>query len=446
MMSSTLHRAVPPQKNTVLYRLLMYNPRVGSALSCTPCIMLNSPLPYHNTYSESSLSRRVLMVSAHVASSVCMRCEIVWYVFEFSLSSITPCNSKSEYSFWKIYHIISYHIIYLFTFRRSLQIFWNRTAVFELGSNYVQFSTYQTLITIMGILSSTVMTHLVLMCSELSNTKHLACFTVSQQKGSHTTLQNYFHLVHWHPCKNCFILQSSDRFKFENSSLFGCDPVTLGEWFLTFLCNNGDHSPNNTASHSRRPEPLTGRKITTLCYTLGFDYHGCFSEVQCRQCLFIKVCITGIGDISSPKFATITSYQIRRKLCHNLQRLKILWWWNNGQDGWGMRYRQKRNGYKISVGNPEGKIPFWTAMYKWEENIKTDLKEVRRVSMCGLESSCLIQKIMAGLCECGNELLNSMKGGKFLCQLRTLTRKGCALRWQSTSLNSYNDRQQIINK
>jgi len=68
--------------------------------------------------------------------------------------------------------------------------------VFELGSNYVQFSTYQTLITIMGILSSTVMTHLVLMCSELSNTKHLACFTVSQQKGSHTTLQNYFHLVH----------------------------------------------------------------------------------------------------------------------------------------------------------------------------------------------------------------------------------------------------------
>jgi len=118
-------RSSPTTKSTVRYRLLMYNPRVGSALSCTPCIMLNSPLPYHNTYSESSLSCRVLMVSAHVASSVCMRCEIVWYVFEFSLSSITPCNSKSEYSFWKI--------------------FGNRTTVFKRGSNYVQFSKYQAL-------------------------------------------------------------------------------------------------------------------------------------------------------------------------------------------------------------------------------------------------------------------------------------------------------------
>jgi hypothetical protein len=49
-----------------------------------------------------------------------------------------------------------------------------------------------------------------------------------------------------------------------------------------------------------------------------------------------------------------------------------------------MRYRQKRNGYKISVGNPKGKIPFWTAMYKWEDNIKIDLKEARKVSMRGL--------------------------------------------------------------
>lgn len=163
MMSSTVHGAVPPHKSTVRYWLLMYNPLVGSALSCTPCIMLNSPLSYHNTYSESSLSRRVLMVSAHVASSVCMRCEIVWYVLEFSLSSITPCNSKSEYSFWKI--------------------FGNRTTVFKLGSNYVQFSKYQILPTIMGILNSTVGTHLVLKCSKPSNTNHVSC-AVSQQKGN----------------------------------------------------------------------------------------------------------------------------------------------------------------------------------------------------------------------------------------------------------------------
>jgi len=126
---------------------------------------------YHNTYSESSLSRRVLMVSAHVASSVCMRCEIVWYVFEFSLSSITPCNSKSEYSFWKI--------------------FGNRTTVFKLVSNYVQFSKYQALITVMGTLNNTVMTHLVLKCSKLLNTNHVS-FGVSQQKGNvlHTFTHN----------------------------------------------------------------------------------------------------------------------------------------------------------------------------------------------------------------------------------------------------------------
>ena len=155
--------------------------------------------------------------------------------------------------------------------------------------------------------------------------------------------------------------------------------------------------------------------------------------------------MTGIGDIFSSKFAIITSYQICQKLCHNLQRLKILWWWNNGWGGWGMWYRQKRTGYKISVGNPEGKIPLWTVQYKWEDDIKTDLK-VRKVSMHGLDSSCLIQKAVTGPFEHDNELLNSLKSGEFLHQLWTLTSKGCALRWQSTSLNSYTDRQQIINK
>jgi hypothetical protein len=48
--------------------------------------------------------------------------------------------------------------------------------------------------------------------------------------------------------------------------------------------------------------------------------------------------------------------------------------------------------------------------------------------MCGLESSCLIQKIVAGRGEHGNETVYCMKGEEFLHQLRTLTRKGCALR------------------
>ena len=67
-----------------------------------------------------------------------------------------------------------------------------------------------------------------------------------------------------------------------------------------------------------------------------------------------------------------------------------------------MQYKQKRTGHKISVRNPEGKIRLWTAMYKWEDNIKTDLKEVRKVSMRALESSGLMQKIVAGPCEHGN--------------------------------------------
>ena len=101
------------------------------------------------------------------------------------------------------------------------------------------------------------------MCHVQSHSRKVMYFTCSQ-----TTLHNYSHLVHRHPWKNCCILQSFGRLKFEGSGLLGCRPVTLGEWFLTFLCNNWDHSPNNTVPHSRRPEPLTGRKITTLCYII----------------------------------------------------------------------------------------------------------------------------------------------------------------------------------
>jgi hypothetical protein len=38
-----------------------------------------------------------------------------------------------------------------------------------------------------------------------------------------------------------------------------------------------------------------------------------------------------------------------------------------------------KNAYKISVGTPDGKIPFWRSRYRWEDNIKMDLKEYVKV-------------------------------------------------------------------
>jgi hypothetical protein len=48
----------------------------------------------------------------------------------------------------------------------------------------------------------------------------------------------------------------------------------------------------------------------------------------------------------------------------------------------------------------------------WEDNIKTDFQEVAlgaRTGLIGLE-----YRQVAGCCECGNEILNSIKGGDFL--------------------------------
>jgi hypothetical protein len=37
-----------------------------------------------------------------------------------------------------------------------------------------------------------------------------------------------------------------------------------------------------------------------------------------------------------------------------------------------------RNAYKISVGIPEGKIQLGRPRYRWEDNIKMNLKEIER--------------------------------------------------------------------
>jgi hypothetical protein len=37
---------------------------------------------------------------------------------------------------------------------------------------------------------------------------------------------------------------------------------------------------------------------------------------------------------------------------------------------------EKRNAYNILVRNPEGKRPLGRSRHSWEDNIKTDLKEI----------------------------------------------------------------------
>jgi hypothetical protein len=40
------------------------------------------------------------------------------------------------------------------------------------------------------------------------------------------------------------------------------------------------------------------------------------------------------------------------------------------------RMKEKRNAYRILVGNPEGKRPFRRPRRRWVENIKMDLREI----------------------------------------------------------------------
>jgi hypothetical protein len=37
---------------------------------------------------------------------------------------------------------------------------------------------------------------------------------------------------------------------------------------------------------------------------------------------------------------------------------------------------EKRGVYRVLVGKPEGKRPFWRPRRRWEDNIKKDLQEV----------------------------------------------------------------------
>jgi hypothetical protein len=62
------------------------------------------------------------------------------------------------------------------------------------------------------------------------------------------------------------------------------------------------------------------------------------------------------------------------------------------------------------VGKHEGKSPLGRPGYRWEDNIKMDLREIG----FGLDSTGPGSGLVAGSCEHGNEPSGSIKAGNFL--------------------------------
>ena len=65
------------------------------------------------------------------------------------------------------------------------------------------------------------------------------------------------------------------------------------------------------------------------------------------------------------------------------------------------------------MGKPEGKRPLGRPRRRWEDNIETDLQEVRYGGTDWIDLAQDREKV-AGTCECGNEPLGSIKCGEFL--------------------------------
>jgi hypothetical protein len=71
------------------------------------------------------------------------------------------------------------------------------------------------------------------------------------------------------------------------------------------------------------------------------------------------------------------------------------------------RMGEKRNVYRLLVGNPEGKRPLGRPRRRWIDNIKMDLRD--RSECCGLDwsGSGLVQ--VESSCKLGNEPSGSIK-------------------------------------
>ena len=64
--------------------------------------------------------------------------------------------------------------------------------------------------------------------------------------------------------------------------------------------------------------------------------------------------------------------------------------------------------YRVLAKKPEGKRPLGRPRHRWEDNIKMDLQEVG-CGGNGLDRSGSGYGRVAGICDCGNEHLGSIK-------------------------------------
>jgi len=75
------------------------------------------------------------------------------------------------------------------------------------------------------------------------------------------------------------------------------------------------------------------------------------------------------------------SRKLHNELLHNfslpsniIKKIKSMWLRRNGHV---VCMKGTREAFKVLVGKPEGKKPLGRPMYRWEDNIKTDLKEIK---------------------------------------------------------------------
>ena len=71
----------------------------------------------------------------------------------------------------------------------------------------------------------------------------------------------------------------------------------------------------------------------------------------------------------------------------------------------------KGSAYRVLVGKPERKRPLGRPRYRWEDNIKMDLRKWDWGH--GLDGYGAGQGLEAGTCECSNEHSGSIKLGEY---------------------------------
>ena len=111
---------------------------------------------------------------------------------------------------------------------------------------------------------------------------------------------------------------------------------------------------------------------------------------------------------------TRQSRRLHNEGLYNLYSPPILFGWSN-QEKWGMcavYHLWGRGGVHMGFWWwPDGRRPLGRPRHRWEDNIKMDLREVVG---WGAWAGLIWLRIVVSSCECGNEPLESIKGGEFL--------------------------------